>query len=377
MARVLQVAAIDFQVRHFLMPLIRALAARGHTVDIACADGPLADPARAEGFAVHHVPFARSFDLAAHRRAWPALLKVVRDGRYDVVHGHYPVAGHLARLAAKRAGVPQRAYTSHGYSFLRPGNPLIRAAMFAAEFVAARAQTVLFTQSTEEARIAERLRLAPPRGAIAIGNGVDPARFHPAVTAAEHAARKALRRELGATPDDCVVLIVARFVSHKGHGDLFRALRDLPRAHLWIVGERLASDHGDRLDEEIVAARAALGPRLSLLGSRLDVPDILRAADVFALPSRFEGMPRSIIEAMMSGLPCVGTDIRGTREQIVPGETGYLTPVGDISALTEAIGALAADPPLRARMGKAGLARARALYDERLVIGRQIEALNL
>jgi glycosyltransferase involved in cell wall biosynthesis len=377
MARVLQVAAIDFQVRHFLLPLVRALAARGHAVEIACNDGPLLDGARGEGFRVHHVPFARSLDLNAHRRAWPVLMKVLREGRYDVVHAHYPVAGQMGRLAARRAGVPAIAYTSHGYSFLRPGNPLVRAAMFAAEFAASRAQTVLFTQSTEEARLAERIGLAPKQGAIAIGNGVDPARFHPATTEAEIAARASMRAAQGATPDTCVIAIVARFVSHKGHGDLFRALRDIPNAHLWVVGDRLPSDHGDRLDEEIAAARDAFGPRLSLLGERLDVPDVLRAADVFALPSRFEGMPRSIIEAMMTALPCIGTNIRGTREEIVEGETGHLTEVGDIPALTRALGRLAADPGLRARMGAAGLARARDLYDEAKVIARQVAALNL
>jgi len=375
--RILEVAAIDFQVWHFLMPLMRALRARGHGVEVAARDGPYFDAVRAEGFTVHPIPFSRSLDLRAHRIAFRALSDLLKRERFDIVHGHYPVAGHLARLAARRAGVPEIVYTSHGYSFLKPGNPFVRAAMFAAEAVAARCQTTLFTQSAEEARLAERLRLAPRSGAVAIGNGVDAARFHPPANDRERADRAALRAEFGAEDGTVVLVIVSRLVAHKGHGPLLAAAERLPEAHVWVVGERLPTDHGDRIDDILAAARARLGPRLALFGARSDVERVLRAADVFVLPSEFEGMPRTVAEAMMTGLPVVATDIRGTREQVVHGETGLLVPVGDAAALADALGRLVADPGLRARLGAAGLARARALYDESRVIARQIELLGL
>ena len=372
--RILQVAAIDFQVWHFLMPLMRALRARGHTVEVAARDGPYAAKVRAEGFVFHDIPFARSLDLAAHRVAYRAIAALLAANRFDIVHAHYPVAGHLGRVAARRARVPEIVYTSHGYSFLKPGNPGLRAVMFLAEAAAARCQTTLFTQSAEEARIAERLGLAPRKGAIAIGNGVDSRRFHPEE---DRAARAAFRAEHGAGEDAVVLVIVSRLVAHKGHGPLFEAAARIPSAQLWVVGERLPSDHGETIDGLIAAARDRLGPRLTLFGARADVDRILRAADVFVLPSEFEGMPRTVAEAMMTGLPVVATKIRGTREQVVDGETGFLVPVGDVDSLAERLARLAADPALRARMGAAGLARARALYDERAVIARQVEALGL
>jgi len=375
--RILQVAAIDFQVRHFLMPLMRALRDRGHVVEVAAADGPDLDPARLDGFVIHPVPFARSLDLAAHVRASRHLRDLLRRERFDIVHGHYPVAGHIARLVGRAAGVPEIAYTSHGYSFLKPGNPFLRALMFGAEVVASRCQTVLFTQSSEEARLAERLGLAPRGGAIAIGNGVDGARFHPVRDLADRADRKRLRGEVG-TPEDAVVLvIVSRLVAHKGHAELLAVAERLAEAHVWVVGDRLASDHGTRLDAVLGRARTALGPRLVLFGRRADVERILRAADIFVLPSHFEGMPRTVAEAMMSGLPVVATAIRGTREQVLDGETGRLVPVGDVDALAQALSPLIADPSLRERYGAAGRARAEALFDERIVIARQIEALGL
>jgi len=372
--RILQVAAIDFQVWHFLMPLMRALRARGHAVEVAARDGAYAAKVRAEGFVFHDIPFSRSLDLAAHRLAYRAMAALLAANRFDVVHTHYPVAGHLGRVAARRAGVREIVYTSHGFSFLKPGNPAMRAVMFAAEAVASRCQTTLFTQSAEEARLAERFRLAPRKGAVAIGNGVDAARFRPEEDAA---ARGAFRIEHGAGEDAVVLVIVSRLVAHKGHAPLFEAASRIPAAHVWVVGERLASDHGETIDRVIAAAQARLGARLRLFGARGDVERILRAADVFVLPSEFEGMPRTVAEAMMSGLPVVGTDIRGTREQVVEGETGFLVPVGDTDALAERLSRLAADASLRARLGAAGLARARAEYDEAAVIARQVEALRL
>ncbi|MCS6854651.1 MAG: glycosyltransferase, partial [Elioraea sp.] len=110
---------------------------------------------------------------------------------------------------------------------------------------------------------------------------------------------------------------------------------------------------------------------------RSDVERVLRAADLFVLPSHFEGMPRTVAEAMMSGLPVVASAIRGTRELVVEGETGRLVPVGDVPALAAALAPLIADPSLRARYGAAARARAEALFDERAVIARQLAALGL
>jgi glycosyltransferase involved in cell wall biosynthesis len=153
----------------------------------------------------------------------------------------------------------------------------------------------------------------------------------------------------------------------------------LDGVHLWVAGDRLASDHADAIDGALaeVEADPSLRARVHLLGQRDDIADLLRAADIFTLPSHREGMPRSIIEAMMTGLPVVATDIRGCREEVLDGETGLLIPVGDPAALRDALARLAGDPALRHSMGAAGRDRALALYDETRVIARQLELLGL
>ena len=149
----------------------------------------------------------------------------------------------------------------------------------------------------------------------------------------------------------------------------------MPGAELWIVGERLASDRGD--DMAALLAEAGLGDRLRLLGYRDDVAAVLAAADIFVLPSYFEAMPMSVIEAMQVGLPVVASDIRGPREQVVPGVTGLLVPPRQVAPLAEALGRLVADAGLRATMGLAGRERASILYDEGLVVARSLDLLGL
>jgi len=102
---------------------------------------------------------------------------------------------------------------------------------------------------------------------------------------------------------------------------------------------------------------------------------LLANMDIFCLPSWREGMPRSIIEAMMMELPVVATNIRGSREEVVDGETGFLTPVRDVNLLYEKFEYLVNNPNIRAKMGQSGRDRAMKLYDEDVVIRRQLELI--
>jgi glycosyltransferase involved in cell wall biosynthesis len=168
---------------------------------------------------------------------------------------------------------------------------------------------------------------------------------------------------------------VSRLVRDKGYPELAAAMREVPEAELWVVGERLASDRGD--DMVALLTSAGLGERLRLLGYRHDVAAILAAADIFTLPSYFEALPMSVIEAMLTGLPVVGTNVGGTREQVVAGETGLLVEPRDAAPLAAALARLAADEALRTAMGEAGRARACALYDEARVVSRTMDLLGL
>jgi glycosyltransferase involved in cell wall biosynthesis len=295
-------------------------------------------------------------------------VRLFRAERPDLVHAHMPISGFLARLAAWWAGVPRIAYTGHGFWFNFPGSWPRTAVGFAMEWLAGRVTDTFFTVSEAEARDARRLHIH--RGAIAVGNGRDPARFRP-----DPAVRRQVRAALGVPDEQVVVLAVSRLVWHKGYPELAVAMQSVPGAMLWVAGERLTSDRGP--DMVALLRNAGLGERLRLLGYRHDVPDLMAAADIFVLPSRFEGLPMSVIEAMLTGLPVVATNVRGPAEQVVPEVTGLLVPPGNASALAAALARLVADQALRARIGAAGRERAVERYDEAKVLARTLDLLGL
>ncbi|OJW28115.1 MAG: glycosyltransferase family 1 protein [Rhodospirillales bacterium 69-11] len=366
--KIIEITNVDFSLRHFLLPLMRAARDRGHEVIGACAEGPLLAIPRAEGFRIVALPLERRVSLAAHWRAFRALVRLFRAERPDMVHAHMPISGFLARMAAWWAGVPHIAYTGHGFWFNFPGSRPRQAVGLLMELIAGRVTRTFLTVSEAEARDARRLWIH--RGAVAVRNGRDPTRFRP-----DPAARARVRAELGTPEERVVILAVSRLVWHKGYPELAAAIPKLPDVELWVVGERLDSDRGP--DMAALLRNAGLGDRLKLLGYREDVPALMAAADVFTLPSHFEGLPMSVIEAMLTGLPVVATDVRGPAEQVMPGETGLLVPPADAAALADALGRLARDPDLRARMGAAGRRRALDCYDEAKVLARTLDLLGL
>jgi glycosyltransferase involved in cell wall biosynthesis len=366
--KIFEITNVDFSLRHFLLPLMRELRARGHEVIGACSEGAFLDVPRAEGFRIVAVPFERRASPLAHWRAFRFLVRLFREEKPDLVHAHMPISGFLARMAAWWAGVPRIACTCHGFWFNNPGNPARRAVGFLMEWIAARVTTVFLTVSEEEAEDARRLGLS--RNAVAVRNGRDPAVFHP-----DPAARSRIRNEFAVPEDRIVIITVSRLVRHKGFPELAAAMRDVPDADLWVVGERLESDRGD--DMASLLCNAGLGRRLRLLGYRSDVTALLAAADIFVLPSHFEGLPMSVIEAMLTGLPVVATNIRGPREQVVPEVTGLLVPPASVAPLAAALRRLTGDPATRAAMGEAGRARAMELYDEAKVLARTLVLLGV
>ena len=168
-----------------------------------------------------------------------------------------PISGLLGRLAARITGVPRIAYTCHGFLFNQPGPWPRRALSLVLEWIGGRMTDIYLTVSREEAADARRLRISAK--AQAVGNGRDPAVFRP-----DPLARARIRADLGVAADTVVVCVVSRLVRHKGHQELLAAMRDVPGAELWVVGDRLPSDRGE--DVEKLFAASDLGPRPAASG---------------------------------------------------------------------------------------------------------------
>ena len=292
--KICQLCAVDFTLHRFLEPLMLAERDAGHEVVGVCADGPLLARVRDTGLRVETAPFSRDFNLARHARAYRRLVALFRAECFDMVHVHTPVAGLIGRLAAWRAGVPRIVYTAHGFYFHERMAWPKRALFIALEWLAGRVTDVLFTQAEEDAETARRHNLCPDGVIEAIGNGVDVTRFAPATDGG--AGRRALRESLD-TPDAAVVVVcVGRLVAEKGYAELFEAIRDVD-AHLWVVGERLASEHARSIDDAIAQAQAdpSLALRLRLLGVRVGPMKVSSpAAETPACPMLISSSPSGL-----------------------------------------------------------------------------------
>jgi glycosyltransferase involved in cell wall biosynthesis len=374
--KVCQLCAVDFTLKHFLIPLVDGMLDEGWDVVSVCSDGPYIEGLHAQGYSIKTIPISRSMN------PYPALLSLLRLIRFfrhepfDVLHVHTPVAGLIGRIAAWFTGIPLVIYTAHGFYF-HDEMPLWKRVFFLhLERIGGRLTTLLFCQSEEDAKTAIYERICLEHRVVAIGNGVDSARFNPfSVASSEN-----VRSTLGISNDAFVVGLIARQVREKGIDEFLAAVTSLAQVynHLWVllVGERLPSDHDKDVERALASAQSLLGRRLISLGSREDVPQLIAAMDVFCLPSWREGMPRTIIEAMMMAKPVVATNIRGAREEVVPEETGLLVPVRSPNQLADAVERILLNPDWGRRLGKAGRARALRLYDEKLVIAEQIKRIN-
>ncbi|KQT57569.1 glycosyl transferase family 1 [Aureimonas sp. Leaf460] len=170
------------------------------------------------------------------------------------------------------------------------------------------------------------------------------------------ASREAVRKALGVAPDALLLLTLARFTEQKGHRHLLEAwpavLAAHPSAELLLAG---SGPLEAPMRAEVEAA--GLGASVRFLGTRTDVGDLLAAADLFVLPSLFEGLPLVVLEAMAAGLPVVATRIPGTAEAVEEGATGWLVPPADSPALSRALVAALGDLKARAARGAAGRER--------------------
>ena len=272
-----------------------------------------------------------------------AIVTFLTDHPTDVFHVHVGSGRENfdGARAARRAGVPAVVQTQHQpWLFRAPGK---RARFFRGIAPVDR----LVAVSRGEQLSYERIGV-PASSIVTVANGIVPRGPGP--------GRDAARAELGLAPDQLVVMTIGRLMRQKGHDLLIEAMpplvaqfRDLA---VVVIGQ---GSLRDRLVRQ--AGDLGVADVLHLPGHRTDARMLLDAADVFVLPSRQEGLPLVALEAMDVGLPVVGTDVIGTAEVVVDGETGTLVPPHDAPALGAALARLLEDPQLRATYGEAGRRR--------------------
>jgi glycosyltransferase involved in cell wall biosynthesis len=264
---------------------------------------------------------------------------IARASGAEVVHSHLSVANVGSRIAARMTRRPH-VTTVH----TMPG-PLIEdsRARARADGLTARLSNVLVAPSVELADAYSAAFHVPRRRFRVIANAPS------AAPPANGFDREALREQLDAG-GAFLVLCVARLQRDKGIDDLVDAaalLRErVPGLRVAVAGD---GPEGERFEQAI----ATSGAPVTLLGHRGDVGRLLAAADAFVLPSRHEGLPISLLEAMAAGLPSVATSVGGIPSLVDDGDSGLLVPASDPPALAAALERLAGDSALASRLGGA------------------------
>ncbi len=273
------------------------------------------------------------------------IYRLIRRGRYKVVHTHLSKAGILGRLAARLAGARSVAHTYHGDVFDGYFGQLKSTVFLALERLVGTWTGAFVAVSHPLFRRLRTYRIGSPGRFTTIRNGVDEAAFHPAD---REGASEPLR-----------VGTAAMFFPIK-RVDLFVSAADRALSKRRDLIFEVAGDgpEGERLRRR----GAHLGQGLTFLGLCTDIPRLLGTWDIFVLCSDYEGAGLSVVEAMLAGLPVVATGVGGVPDIVQDGVTGILVRPGDAGALADAVVRLADDVGLRHRMGEAGRHRALASH---------------
>jgi glycosyltransferase involved in cell wall biosynthesis len=181
------------------------------------------------------------------------------------------------------------------------------------------------------------------------------------------APRASLRTSLSLTPDRQLVFTAARLHPQKGLHHLLAAAAHVPGAVFLLAGEG-----PERTALEAESRRLGIADRVMFLGHRRDIPQLLQCCDLYVLPSLFEGLPVSVLEAMAAAKPVIATAIGGTDEAVVHGETGLLVPPGDSVELARAMQLVLTNRSLADRFGQAGRARVEREFSAQAMIDRVI-----
>lgn len=337
--KVLMTATVPSMIGQFNMNNIEVLQRLGYQVHIACnfRDTSVWNKERTRSFLqdvkkrgviVHQIDFARSpLNVKKDILSYQQLKAVFQENKFRFVHCHTPVAGVISRVVAHMCGV-KVIYTAHGFHFYK-GAPLKNWLIFyPIEKFFSRWTDVLITITKEDYQRA-LTRFHARKTVYVPGIGVDLKKFQDVP-----ADRDTVRKSLGVQEDELLILSVGELNENKNHSTVIQAMAKLRKDNVkyCIAGKGILENDLKKQADEL-----HLSENVTLLGYRTDVAELLKAADVYILPSIREGLNVSLMEAMASGLPCICGDIRGNTDLIENRKGGYCVPPLDADAIAGSI----------------------------------------
>lgn len=278
-----------------------------------------------------------------NRIAYQNLAKVIKKGNINVIHCNTPVGGMIGRLVGKRYHVNKVIYTAHGFHFYK-GAPLINRTIFKwAEQIMAHWTDAIITMNEEDYQSALKFRLRKGGKVYKVhGVGITLDEFSNI-----YVDKRTKRSELGLKDTDIVCISAGDLVARKNYPVAIKALAKVKnkKLHYLICG---VGSERDKLEK--IAVENGVSENVHFLGFRSDVKELMMISDIFLFTTLQEGMPRSMMEAMACGLPCVASKIRGNVDLLDEGKGGYLREVDDLNGFSRCISELSQNNEIRERM---------------------------
>jgi glycosyltransferase involved in cell wall biosynthesis len=332
-----------------LLSLVENLdRARFEPVVLSFTDGPMVNALKSMGVECRVIHTERPFDIFK----WKLVKQFIKEQEVDIVHAHGTRANSNIIWAARSLKIPV-IYTVHGWSFHQDQNPLVRRIRIMGEKYLVSKSSLTISVSLSNQQSGKKYIKFP--NSIVINNGIDRIKFDPEKPYPD------IRKEFQIPETAILVLFIARFTAHKQPLSLIQAFaKTIPvndRMHLLMVGD------GDQKQAAVeLISKLGLQDKITLAPFRQDVPSVLATADIFVLPSLWEGLPIGLLEAMSMGKAVIATNVDGTSEIIRNCENGLLINTnGLVNNLANSLVNMAEDENLR----KAFSEKAKATIKER------------
>jgi glycosyltransferase involved in cell wall biosynthesis len=328
---------------------------------LSFTDGPMVTKLAEMNFRTHVIHSEKPFDTAI----WKKVKALLLHEEIELVHCHGTRAMSNVFKPARSLKIPI-IYSIHGWSFHDDQNSLVkRIKIWIEQFLTSRANVNI---SVSESNMQSGKKLMPFLKAIVINNGIDQFKFNPGQQF------KNIRQEIKVDVSAILLIFIARFTAHKQPLSLIKAfsgaIKHKPALHLLMVGE------GDQTNKALqMVKEMGIENNIHFLPFRQDVPDLLAAADIFILPSLWEGLPIGLIEAMSMGKAVIATNVDGSKEIVKDRQNGLLIDTnGLVENLTKAILELNENESLRKILSENAIKTVRADYDAALMT-RKIESV--
>ncbi|MEH7014760.1 glycosyltransferase family 4 protein [Neobacillus niacini] len=344
MKKILYITTLSRTINAFLVPHIEKLISEGNIVDCACSiDEEVDKKIIDKGVRFFHIPFTRNPISPLNLKAFRNLLKIQAEYKYDIVHVHTPIAALYGRLLKLKFPKLKTIYTVHGFHFYK-GAPIVNWGIYyPIERIMAYYTDTMITMNFEDFERARKFKVKETHKVN--GVGVNLSSYNQNLF-----NKLEIRRKLNLQKDDFVIIMIAEVNKNKNHKQMIDAVELLKRRGINV--KVICAGDGPLLDglKKDIEERK-LDENIQLLGNRRDVNELITACDIGILMSYREGLPRNIMELMACKKPVVGTNIRGIRDLVDNGVTGFLVNVSDSSETAAKIEELFNNRELLEQMG--------------------------